>query len=54
MPKTEKTQDARTALRLPKTQRKKIDSLVAKGKFKNLSEVVRAALEQFLEKQEVD
>ncbi|MEM3000097.1 MAG: ribbon-helix-helix domain-containing protein [Candidatus Bathyarchaeia archaeon] len=47
MPKT-KTFDDRTALRLPKKLREQIDQLVAEGKYRSLSHVVRAALEQFL------
>ena len=45
-----KVQDSRTALRLPHNQRKEIDRLVSEGKFKNLSQVIRAALTEFLEK----
>lgn len=41
-------QDSRTALRLPSDQRKKIDELVLAGKFKNISQVIREALTQFL------
>ena len=44
--------DSRTALRLPHEQRKEIDRLVSEGKFKNLSYVIRAALKEFLSKQE--
>jgi Arc/MetJ-type ribon-helix-helix transcriptional regulator len=40
--------DARTALRLPCEQRQMIDELVQAGKFKNLSEVIRQALSEFL------
>ncbi len=43
-----KKQDSRTALRLPATQREKMDALVEEGKYRNLSEVVRSALDQFL------
>ena len=41
-------QDSRTALRLPSEQREKIEQLIQQGKFKNISEVVRAALKEFL------
>jgi len=41
--------DSRTALRLPRQQRQQIDKLVESGKFKNLSHVIRAALDEFLE-----
>jgi len=41
-------QDSRTALRLPSEQRQRIDDLINQGKFKNLSQVVRTALEEFL------
>jgi Arc/MetJ-type ribon-helix-helix transcriptional regulator len=44
---TEK-QDARTALRLPRQLRQRIDQLIEEGKFETLSAVIRAALEQFL------
>ena len=38
----------RIALRLPSKQRQQIDELVESGKFKNLSEVIRTALKEFL------
>ncbi|MEM3459208.1 MAG: ribbon-helix-helix domain-containing protein [Candidatus Bathyarchaeia archaeon] len=41
--------DERIALRLPSEFREKIQELIRQGKFKNLSDVVRAALEQFLQ-----
>jgi len=41
-------QDARTALRFPEEQRQMIDQLVKEGKFKNLSQVIREALKEFL------
>ena len=41
-------QDSRTALRLPCEQRQMIDELVREGKFRNLSEVIRQALSEFL------
>ncbi len=40
--------EKRTAFRLPKEQREKIDELVTEGKYKSLSQVVRAALNEFL------
>jgi hypothetical protein len=42
-------QDSRTALRLPSQMRKKIDPLIAEGKFKTLSQVMREALREYLE-----
>lgn len=44
-------QDERTALRLPHEQREKIEQLIKQGNYKNLSQVVRAALSEFLAKQ---
>jgi Arc/MetJ-type ribon-helix-helix transcriptional regulator len=43
-----KTHDSRTALRLPQKQRKEIDRLVSKGKYKSLSHFVRVAIEKEL------
>jgi Arc/MetJ-type ribon-helix-helix transcriptional regulator len=40
--------EKRTALRIPTKQREQIEKLVSQGKFRNLSEVVRAALDEFL------
>jgi len=39
---------SRIAIRLPSKQRQEIDELVQAGKFKNLSEVIRIALSEFL------
>jgi len=39
----------RIALRLPSELRTKAEALIEAGRFKNLSEVVRAALKRFLE-----
>lgn len=36
------------AFRLSKEEREKVECLVQKGKFKNLSEVIREALRKFL------
>jgi len=44
--------NSRIALRLPSKQRQQIDKLVEAGKFKNLSEVIRAALKEFLKEGE--
>jgi len=52
--KTKKIHDSRTALRLPYGQREKIDQIVNEGKYESLSHVVRAALTEFLEKQEAE
>lgn len=40
----------RVALRLSTEHREAIEALIKKGKFKNLSEVIRAALAEFLAK----
>ena len=42
--------ESRIALRLPKAERAKIEQLINEGKFKNISQVVRAALQELLEK----
>ena len=42
------------ALRLPSKQHQQIHKLVEAGKFKNLSEVIRLALEQFFEKEGIN
>jgi len=44
-----KHHEKRAALRLPSKQRQQIDRLVESGAFKNLSEVIRAALTDFCE-----
>jgi len=38
----------RITTRLEESDRQKIEQLIKAGKFKNLSQVIRAALEQFL------
>jgi len=43
---------SKIAVRLPLKQRQQIDKLVEDGKFKNFSHVIRAALKEFLSKQE--
>lgn len=40
--------NSRIAIRLPMKERKRIDKLVEAGQFKNLSQVIRAALTHFL------
>jgi Arc/MetJ-type ribon-helix-helix transcriptional regulator len=40
--------EKRVAVRLPSKQRQQIDSLVEAGKNKNISEVIRSALKEFL------
>ena len=45
-----KENNERIAIRLPLEQREKIDQLVLKGYHKNLSQVIRKALKEFLEK----
>jgi Arc/MetJ-type ribon-helix-helix transcriptional regulator len=42
----------RIIFRLPDELFEKIDGLIKKGKFKSLSQVMREALKQFLEKQD--
>lgn len=44
-------QDSRTALRLPSEQRQKIDRLIQERKFKNISQVIREAIDLFLSKE---
>ena len=44
-------QDSRIAIRLPSKERQQIDALVESGKYKNLSQVIRAALKEFLSKE---
>jgi Arc/MetJ-type ribon-helix-helix transcriptional regulator len=43
--------ESNIAIRLSTEQRQKIDELVRAGKFKNLSEVIRQALTEFLSRQ---
>jgi Arc/MetJ-type ribon-helix-helix transcriptional regulator len=38
----------RIAFRLSKEERQRIEQLIQKGKFRNLSEAVRVALKEFL------
>jgi Arc/MetJ-type ribon-helix-helix transcriptional regulator len=45
-----KHQDSRTALRLPSEQREKIEQLIQEGKYRNISQVIREALNEFLGK----
>ena len=45
-----KKHNSRTALRLPNEQRLKIEQLIREGKGKNISEVTRLALKEFLKK----
>jgi len=40
--------NSRIALRLPAKERRQIDKLVEQGQFKNLSQVIRAAVKEFL------
>jgi Arc/MetJ-type ribon-helix-helix transcriptional regulator len=44
-------QESRIALRLPLQERQQIEQLILKGKARNLSSVVRAALKEFLGKE---
>jgi Arc/MetJ-type ribon-helix-helix transcriptional regulator len=43
-----KNYDCRIALRLPTEERLKAEQLIRKRKFKNLSQVIREALKEFL------
>ncbi|MEM3874172.1 MAG: ribbon-helix-helix domain-containing protein [Candidatus Bathyarchaeia archaeon] len=43
--------NARIALRLTQTERKRLEALIKTGKFKTISEIVREALKQFLDTQ---
>lgn len=42
-----KHHEERIAVRLPSEQRQQINELIESGKFKNLSEVIRAAITDF-------
>jgi Arc/MetJ-type ribon-helix-helix transcriptional regulator len=42
-----KNNNERLALRLTSEQRQQIEKLVDSGKFRNLSEVIRASLDEF-------
>jgi len=42
---------SRIALRLPSKERQKIEQLIWEGKFRNISQVIRAALKEFLSKE---
>ena len=42
-------QDSRIALRLPSEEREAIDKLVESGKYRSLSQVIREALQKFLQ-----
>jgi Arc/MetJ-type ribon-helix-helix transcriptional regulator len=44
----EKRYENRIALRLPTKEKQQIEQLIQKGKFKNLSETIRAALKEFM------
>jgi Arc/MetJ-type ribon-helix-helix transcriptional regulator len=41
----------RTALRLSQEQRMQIDTLIREGKFRSLSEIVRKAIQKFLDQE---
>jgi Arc/MetJ-type ribon-helix-helix transcriptional regulator len=43
-------QNSRTALRFSREQRQKIEQLIHEGNFKSISQVIRAALDEFLKK----
>jgi len=44
----DKEHDSRIAIRLPSNERSKVEQLIHEGKFKNISQVVRVALSEFL------
>jgi Arc/MetJ-type ribon-helix-helix transcriptional regulator len=43
-------QDRRIALRLPSEERARIQQLINEGKYENLSQVIRTALKDFLDR----
>jgi hypothetical protein len=43
--------DSRVALRLPSKERQQIEQLILEGKARNISNVIRAALKEFLSKE---
>ena len=43
--------DSRIAIRLPSNERQQIEQLIREGKFRNISQVIRAALKEFLSKE---
>jgi len=43
--------DSRIALRLPSKERQQIEQLIREGKFRNISQVIRQALKEFLSKE---
>jgi Arc/MetJ-type ribon-helix-helix transcriptional regulator len=43
-------QNSRVGIRLPDEMRSKINALISNGSYKNLSEIVRTSLTEFLEK----
>lgn len=46
----EKHHNARIALRLPEKEKQQAETLIIQGKFRNLSELTRVALNEFLVK----
>lgn len=47
-------QNSRIALRLPSIQREQIENAVKDGKAKNISQLIRKALSEFLFKEEIN
>jgi Arc/MetJ-type ribon-helix-helix transcriptional regulator len=45
--------DCRIAVRLEQLEKEKLEQLIFERKFKNISQAIRAALTEFLSKQEV-
>jgi Arc/MetJ-type ribon-helix-helix transcriptional regulator len=44
----EKQHDSRIAICLPSKERQQIEQLIHEGKYRNISQVIRAALAKFL------
>lgn len=47
----EKQHDSRIALRLPSKERQQIEQFIHEGKFKNISQMIREAIDLFLSKE---
>jgi Arc/MetJ-type ribon-helix-helix transcriptional regulator len=44
----DKLQDSRIAARIPSNEKQEVEKLIAAGKAKNISQVIRVALQEFL------
>jgi Arc/MetJ-type ribon-helix-helix transcriptional regulator len=51
--RTESSETERITVRVPADKLEKLDALVENGEFKNKSDVVRAAIERFIETEDV-